>query len=200
MHHRQTGYTLIELLVVFAILTLVASLVAPKLVGVSAGLRVRLAAGEIAGAFQRARLTAIQKHAFVAVRFRTDGDGRMTWALYQDGDGDGVSNRDIANGVDRAISPVRPLVQLWGEVRPGFPPGPAPRDPADPRRRMTQLKDPIRFGTSDLVSFDPLGGSTSGSIYFTDGRSHLAGVRVHGRTGKVRVIVYDIRRERWRQV
>lgn len=200
MTDRQNGYTLIELLVVFAILASLAVLATPNLVGASAGLRVRLAASEIAGAFQSARIAAVQKHTFVAVRFRTDGDGRLTWALYQDGDGDGVSNRDIGRGIDRAISPVRPLVQLWGEVRPGFPPGKPPRDPADPRRRMTRLEDPIRFNDSDLVSFDPLGGSTSGSIYFTDGRIHLAGVRVHGRTGKVRILVYDGKRERWRQV
>ena len=83
-------------------------------------------------------------------------------------------------------------------MRFGFPPGPPPRDPSDPRRRLDRLDDPLRFNRSDIASFDPLGGATPGSAYLTDGQTQLAAVRVLSTTGKVRVIVYDRRKQTWR--
>ena len=118
-------------------------------------------------------------------------DGGVEWSLYRDGDGDGVLSQDIESGVDPRVGPARQLAHLGRQVRFGFPPGPPPRDPGDPRRRLDRLDDPIRFNRSDLASFDPLGGATPGSIYLTDGRHQLAAVRVLGVTGRVRVLVYD---------
>ena len=58
--------------------------------------------------------------------------------------------------------------------------------------------DAIRFNSSDLASFSPMGGSTPGTVYLTDGQSQLAAVRVTGRTGKVKVVVYDFGAEVWK--
>ncbi|MES1211289.1 MAG: hypothetical protein ABUL63_03035, partial [Acidobacteriota bacterium] len=58
--------------------------------------------------------------------------------------------------------------------------------------------DPIRFNSSDLASFGPLGTSTPGSLYLTDSQKRLMAVRVYGRTGKVKVIAYDFDAEVWR--
>lgn len=74
----------------------------------------------------------------------------------------------------------------------------APTDPADPRRPLKGLDDPIRFGSSDLASFRPLGTASPGTAYLTDGRQNLAAVRVLGASGKVKVIVYDAGRQLWR--
>jgi hypothetical protein len=86
---------------------------------------------------------------------------------------------------------------MGGHVRFGFPPGPAPKDPGNPSRRLDRLEDPIRFNRSDIASFNHLGGSTPGSLYLTDGQSHLAVVRLFGRTGKVKVMHYDSITETW---
>jgi hypothetical protein len=82
-------------------------------------------------------------------------------------------------------------------MRFGFPPGRPVRDPGDPRKLLS-TDDPIRFNQSDLASFGPLGTSTPGSLYLTDGQSRLLAVRVYGRTGKVKVIAYDFDAEVWR--
>lgn len=190
------GYTLLELLTVLAILGLFAALGVPSILDATARLRVNLAATETATALRLARMTAVRSHRHVAIRFERRGEA-VWWAVFGDGDGDGVRKDDISSGTDPELQGWRPLRRVGASVHLGFPPGPPPRDPAS-GRRMTRLEDPIRFNQSDMVSFSPIGSSTPGSLYFTDGKSHLAAVRVFGRTGKIKVIAYDHRTQTWR--
>ena len=112
-------------------------------------------------------------------------------------DGDGVLTKDINAGVDPAVTPAIRLSQLGRGLGLGFPPGPPPPDPSSPQRLLSGT-DPIRFNQSDLASFSPLGTSTPGSLYLTDGGKRLAVVRVTNKTGRVRVMVYDSVRRVWR--
>jgi type II secretory pathway pseudopilin PulG len=195
---REHGFQLVELLVGVALASVMAALVIPDALRLSAALRVRAGAAEVAGALRSARAIAVRESANAAVKFRTDETGTVTFSIYRDGDGDGVLNSDIDSGVDPPVGPARELRHLGRGVRIGFPPGPPPRDPADPRRRLDNLEDPIRFNRSDLASFNPLGGSTPGSVYLTDSRSQLSVVRLFGITGKVRTLTYDRQTESWR--
>ena len=61
---------------------------------------------------------------------------RVTFALYRDGDGDGVSTADIGPGVDPEVGRRRRLAHLGSDVRLGFPPGRPPPDPGDPARLL----------------------------------------------------------------
>jgi hypothetical protein len=185
-------------MLVVLLLTGVLALGASRVLSWSAGLAVRLAATEIAGALRLARSSAIGRGKNVAVRFHIDASARVAFALYVDGDGDGVRSRDIDAGVDRRLGPPRDLRHFGLRARLGFPAGVRPRDPGDPGRRLDRLHDPIRFNRSDLASFGPLGQSTPGSVYVTDGHYHLLAVRVYGRTGKVKIVRYDPESETWR--
>lgn len=187
-----------ELTVVLAIFILFLALTAPPILRISGELRLRLAAGEVAAAMHLARATAVRRCANVALKFRPRADGRSTWALYRDGDGDGVLSKDIDKGVDPLIAPPRQLEQLGSRVRFGFPPGRPARDPGNPSSRLRRGDDPIRFNNSDLASFGPLGTATPGTVYLTESSGALAAVRVTGRTGKVKVIVYDFDEEIWK--
>jgi len=71
-HTTMAGFTLLELLVVLAILTLVAAIVLPALASPSDGLRLRTAAGEIAGHLRLARSAAIARNAEIAVTIDAD--------------------------------------------------------------------------------------------------------------------------------
>lgn len=104
---------------------------------------------------------------------------------------------DILSGDDPEVVPRTRLAHLGRQIHFGFPPGRAPRDPGDPRRRLTGLDDPIRFNRSDIASFSPFGTSTPGTVYVTDGMRHLSAARVLGRTGKIGCLTYDVVRERW---
>jgi hypothetical protein len=144
------------------------------------------------------RYYAIRHDVNVAVKFRTDASGRVTYALYRDGNGNGVLNRDITSGADPEVEGERPLATFGRLAYFGFPPGEPPTQPGSPGSRLDRLDDPIRFNQSDLASFSPMGTATPGTIYLTDGVHHLACVRVLHRTGKVSVLVYDRESETWR--
>ncbi|HNZ95636.1 MAG TPA: hypothetical protein PKM64_00385 [Thermoanaerobaculia bacterium] len=194
----RDGFTLVELLLVGALAALFLMLSAPPLLRGAGRARVRLAAAEVTAALRHARALAARHATHVAVRFETSDDGRIGYLIYRDGDGDGVRRDDIESGVDPLLVPRQELAHLGRGVGFGFAPGPAPRDPGDPRRRLDQLDDPIRFNRSDLASFGPFGQATPGSVYLTDGVRHQAVVRVFGRTGRTHTLWYDPDAEQWR--
>lgn len=196
MRAAERGFQIIELVVGLAVMSVLLTLSVPPLLEMAGDLRVRLAAQELVGTLRLARAWAIRYDANVAVKFDRDDEGCVTFAFYRDGDEDGVRNRDIDSGVDTEVLPPRRLAHLTRYVDFGFPPDRRPRDPGSPRRYLS-TDDPIRFNESDLASFGPLGTSTPGSLYVTDGRSRLAVVRVFGRTGKVKVLTYDFDEEVW---
>ena len=182
---------------VLAIASLLFSWSVPGLLSMSRRVRVELAANEISALMRLARSMAVRHNLNVALKFHLGSKGRILYSLYRDGDGDGVLSRDIASGADPSLGPPRELAHMGAHVRFGFPEGPPPRDPGDPRRRLDRLDDPIRFNRSDMASFGPLGTSTPGSVYLTDGSRHLVAVRVFGRTGKVEVLRYDVETQLW---
>lgn len=192
----QAGFTLIELLGVLALLAIATAISVPPVLDWNGALRVRMAASELLGALHMTRLYAVRHQANVGAKFRTDPRGEVSWTLYRDGNGNGVRSVDIAVGRDPQVHAPRRLAHFGRLVRFGFPPGMVPRDPGS-GRPMTRLDDPIRFNNSDLASFSPLGTSTPGSLYLTDGRRHLVAVRLNGRAGKTRVLVYDPVAEVW---
>jgi type II secretory pathway pseudopilin PulG len=194
----SSGFTLIDLLVLATLTGLLALLTVPPLLSWTAHARVEMAASELVGVLRQARAYAIRHSARVAVRFDPVGiDGRPTFALYRDGDGDGVRNDDIGRGIDPLVQAPRSLAHFGGDVGFGFPSGMRITDPGDPRRPLDRLDDPIRFNRSDLASFDPFGTATPGSLYVSDGRAVLYAVRVANRAGRVRILRYEPETGRW---
>ena len=95
------------------------------------------------------------------------------------------------------VSPHRLEDRVSG-IRPGFPgDGPFPRISGP--GTISNLDDPVQFGASNLISFSPLGRSSSGTLYLTDGRQQLYGVVLFGPTTRVRVWRYDARAGRWKR-
>lgn len=193
----QRGFQLVELVVVLALLSMAALIVVPPVLSMSARLRTEMAAHELVVALYQTRSLAQLQSAYVGIKFYPTA-GRVTYACYRDGDGDGVRTVDITAGTDPQVTPLRTMLNLGGRTGFGFPPGPPPRDPGDPTHRLDRLEDPIRFNDSDIASYGPLGTSTPGSLYVTDGRGELFVVRVLGLTGKVRVMRWDAKSDAWK--
>jgi prepilin-type N-terminal cleavage/methylation domain-containing protein len=191
------GFSLLELVIALVIVGMACLIVVPSLFSASAALQVDLAARELIGALREARGLALRHSANVAIRFYPQ-PGRVGFAHFRDGDGDGVRNADIRRGVDPQITPLRYFRHIGGRVGFGFPPGRMPRDPGEPSRRLARREDPIRFNASELASFGPMGTATAGSLYLTDGRRHLVAVRLSGLVGRVRLLRWNPGADAWR--
>lgn len=191
------GFQLYELLVVLTILSVVGTIGIPRILDWTRHLKIDLATHELVGVLRMARSYAVRHSTKVGVKFRPASRSGTTYTLYRDGDGDGVLTADIDTGIDPQVGSPRQLAYFGSFARFGFPPGPAPRDPGNPASRLDRLDDPIRFNRSDIASFNPLGGSTPGSLYVTDGRYLLSVVRLYGRTGKMKILHYDPETEVW---
>ncbi len=159
--------------------------------------RLRSAVAELARRMMASRWRAVAGHASVGLRFEREGAG---WRVvtYVDGDSDGIRSADIIAGRDRPSGSVyRPQEGRPG-VHFGLPAGPPiPRIPPS-RGWLNEGDDPIRFGSSDIVSFSPLGSVTPGTVYFTDREGRLAALVLFGATARMRIRFFRRDSGEWR--
>lgn len=192
---RSDGFTLAEVLTVIAIVGLFVSISFPAFAQYRRNQGLRAAAKEIRTIFHLARSRAIARGANCGVKFSLSGT-RWVYAIYDDGDGDGVRNDDIRSGRDDVFAAAREVLReehfadigITGSVK----------DP-DGRGILSSASSPIRFNASTLCSFSPDGSSTPGSIFLTDGNGGVSVVRVYGTTAKIRVLRYHPDRGTWEE-
>ena len=189
------GYSLIELVVVVGLMATATATALPRMLAGVDEARVAGAARYLAARFQDARIEAVTRSADVAIRF-TATDAGYIYSVYVDGNGNGVLTRDIEHDVDHQLHAAEQLSSQFSGVDFGTLPGlpaieagsPAPGD------------DPIRFGTSNMVSFSALGTSSSGTLYLRTRKNTQYAVRLVGATARVRVFRFDPRLRRWHTV
>lgn len=188
------GFTLAELLVVVSIMGILVAITIPSLTRTRSSIVLRGAAQEAASALHFARARAMARDVNTGVKF-TEKGGIWFYTVYDDIDGDGLRNDDITAGVDLHVQ--GPDTVLGGErsVRIGFS-EPRPNDP-DTGDPFAPSANAVQFGVARIVSFSRRGEATPGSLYLTDGIGGAAAVRVHGATGRVRIIHYDARTGEW---
>lgn len=192
----RNGFTLPELVVVLALSGLLLAAAAPALASLRSGARCAAGARVLAASFQDLRFRSVAQRRFHALAFARDARG-WYWHVARDGNGNGVRSAEIRRGTDPVVSGPHRLDDRVERVRPGFPQGgPFPAVPPS-RGWLDRLDDPVRFGRSDLVSFSPLGRSSSGTVYLTDGAGALWAVVLYGPSTRVRVWRYDREGARW---
>jgi type II secretory pathway pseudopilin PulG len=188
----QRGYSLLELVAAIGLMTTLTAASVPRVLAQVDQMRAAGAARYVSARLQLARMEAATRDSDVALRFsRTDtGYG---WATYRDGNGNGVRARDIAQGIDREIGPFERLSNSFRGVDFGVLPGLPPIEAGD----SAPGSDPIKIGSTDILTFGPLGTSTAGTLYIL-GQSHAQyAVRIFGGTGKVRTLKLDVHARRW---
>ncbi len=194
MRDRTRGVTLLELAAVLALLAGLLLLGLPQVRAYSETAYVEAAGRAFTSEFRKAHALALKGQRYTAIVFDAQAQP-PSYAIYADGNLNGVRRAEIRAGVDFLVDGPFALAAGLPGVRVGInpglreiPPGTGPLDPSDP----------IRFGNSDVLSFSPLGTATPGTFYLA-GEHFQAAVRVVAGTARVRLLVCR-RRGRWREL
>jgi hypothetical protein len=189
------GYSLLELLAAMALSVTLGAAAIPQYLAALDDVRASGAAYHISGRFQRARMEAVLRSAMVGVKFTQTGSS-YSYAVYVDGNRNGVLSADISRGVDRLIAPVERLPDQFAGVEFGAIPGLPAVDPGG----TAPGTDPIRLGSGNIASFSAMGTSSSGTVYIRGRRDAQYAVRIFGETGKTRMLKFEPRTGQWRQL
>ncbi len=184
--------TLGELAVTLGLIGTAAATTFPELRAGLDDARVAGAARYMSSRLAETRMDAVQRSRHVAMRFG-DANAQYAFAIYEDGNGNGVLAADIQRGADPAIREPERLSDRFPGVAFGTQPGLPPIEPGE----IAPGADPIRFGAGRSVSFNPIGGSTSGTVYLTGRNRTQYAIRVFGVTGRIRVYRYDWHTAKW---
>jgi hypothetical protein len=183
---------LIEVVFVAGLVAAATGLAAGQLTTVLDELRAAGAVRYMSTRLQRARMEAIGRAANVAVRFSPEGRS-YRYAVYRDGNGNGVLGDDITRGIDPQVWPLERLADNFQGVEFGT----LPDLPSVDAGGAPPGADPIRLGAGDIVSFTPLGTSTTGTVYIRGRRGAQYAIRVFGQTGKTRMVKFNTRTGSW---
>jgi hypothetical protein len=157
-----------------------------------AAARVSSAAWHLAGRMRLARMEAVKRTRTVAVRFEARGDG-YAYTLFVDGNANGVRAADIKARIDFPISEPERIEDNFPGVRLAIVPGIRSIDPGE----TLDPSDPVKFGSTNSVSFTAHGTATPGTVYLLGGDAWQYAVRVLGTTGRTRVMRYQFPEAEW---
>jgi hypothetical protein len=149
------------------------------------------AARHVASLVHATRAEALKRGVHVAMVFRSSSEG-YRFAMFADGNYDGVRSADMAAGTDRQVS-------AWvriGDQFPGTAFGIVP-GVADPDSGSSLSGSPLKLGGSSMLSFGPAGGATSGTLYVRGPADQQYAVRLLGATGRSRLLRFDFGERRW---
>lgn len=185
------GFSLVELLFTMVIAGTLTAIAVPQGLRALDDVRTRGAARYLAQRLGDARLDAIKRDISEGLRFEPGiPDYRVSTIL--DGNGNGLRTADLQNGIDRALTPAELLNSHFSGVAFGILDGIPDAD-----GQPSDGSDGVRVGVSKMLSMNPDGTSSSGTLYVHgSGRSQYA-VRIFGVTGRVRVLRYDQVAGRW---
>lgn len=195
MLRSNRGLAFVDILVTTTTLVVLSAISAPMLSGLHDDAQVRAAARYVSGRLHAARLEALRRNTTVSLRM-SDAADAYAFRLYVDGDGDGVLQQDIDAGVDVPLDRDDRLADHFRGVT--F------RVAADVPDigggdMVAAQSDPLRIGRTRFVSFNPLGGCTSGTLFIAGSRGPQAAVRLLGQTGRMRVLWFDAAARQWRE-
>ncbi len=192
---HQRGYSLAELLVSAAILGVLAGFGLPAIGNLTRRVALRTAIARVYSLLENTQEQAFALEANRAVKFIRNPDGSWSYAVYDDGDKDGVLNADILSGVDPLVDGPWELLPAHGLATIGIPREGLPDPDGGPPILPEQA--PVQFNRSTLCSFATDGSSTPGSIYIRTIGGDSAVIRSSGDGGRLTILVLAKGSSKW---
>lgn len=189
----SSGYSFAELALVMGLIVTLTGMAIPQMLASIDDQRAVGATRYLSTRLHRARSEAVARSTDVAMRFVPLADG-FAFAVYIDGNRNGVRRLDIERGIDRRLGAIERLGDSFSGVDLGTIPNLPSVDPGGARPG----NDPIRLGPSGLVTFTALGTATPGSLYIRSRRGAQYVIRIFGETGKTRMLRFDVRTRQWK--
>ena len=189
----DAAFTVLELLFAVTLTVTLGAMATPRLLGAVDDLRAAGAVRYLATKLQQGRMEAVSRSAAVGWQFVSTTSGYQ-YAPYLDGNGNGVRSLEIQRAIDPRIGPIEQLPDRFAGVDFGLIPGLPPVDAGG----TPPGTDPIRLGSSSILTFTPLGTSSPGTLYVRGRRSIQYAIRILGETGKTRILKFDSRTWRWK--
>ena len=184
-----------ELLVVLALAAIGLAVALPAAANLRTDGRCAAGARHMVGTFRKLRSQSVALRKYRGVYFFRQNGG-WVFSTVEDGNGNGLRTAEVRSGTDPVLDGPFRLEDRFRPVRPGFPFG-AVRQLPPSSGWLADLDDPVKFGRSDIISFSPLGRSSSGTLYLTDGVDRLYAVVLYGPSTRIRVWRYRRGDRRW---
>jgi Tfp pilus assembly protein FimT len=193
----QSGATLLELLSVLALIGIFLIALSADLSGSVRKKDFELFAREVTLMMERSRWKALNERRYSGIVFRFR-NGSYQAALHADGNNNGIRTAEVNSGIDPLVEPPIRLTRSADDIHAGILSSSIPQIP--PRTGViTQPHDPIKFGPSDIVSFSPMGDSSSGTLYLACiSQKQMYGIVVYGATA--RMTVWRFSNYQWQMV
>lgn len=190
---RDRGVALTDVLLALALTALVSATTIPVVAGAMERERTTLGAQFVAARVAHAQLEALRRGVSVALQFEVGAED-TTLRMFADGNGNGVLRSEIDAGIDQPLGPGERLgVHAQGvstRINQRVP------DPGG-TGWLEAGSDPLRIGSTTIVSCAPTGSLTSGTIYVASSGGPQMAIRITGSTGRVRVLRFEPARAAW---
>ena len=188
----SSGVSLLEVIFVSGVVATLGGIAVPQTLVALDDIRAAGAARYLSGRLQRARIEAVMRSADVAIRFTPTAAG-YSYAMFVDGNRNGVRSADITRNVDRQLLFSERLSDQFPGVDFGALPNLPPVDPGG----TAPGTDPVRLGSSNMATFSANGTSSTGTLYIRGRGTSQYAVRIFGETGKTRMLKFEPRTGRW---
>jgi hypothetical protein len=184
------GVAYVDLIIVLTLVVTLGGLVMPATAEVIEAGRARQAAGFMASQFRFARLRAVAGTRSVGLVFDLVGPA-WTFRICTDGNANGLRRSELGSGPDTCASEVVDVAAMF----PGMAIGVDPQLPGPVGEPGSG--DPVRFGTSDILSFSATGTCTAGTLFLRSARGTQYAVRISNVTTRTRVLRYEPGSRTW---
>ncbi|MGQ9495002.1 MAG: prepilin-type N-terminal cleavage/methylation domain-containing protein [Thermoanaerobaculaceae bacterium] len=188
---RKRGFSLLEVLFTLGLLGLVVTLAASPWQRLSSRQALNSAALRLLAEAQRCYDLAMRYATHVGLLFDVDERGAF-FVVVRDANSNGVSRRDYLAGRDPVMAGPVHFSDFGPQVRLGPPEG---CQPLAPGGSGTVPGSGLALGEAKILSFAPVMGARSGSIYLSAG-SDVVALRV-APMGSIRLYRWNSRRGLW---